>query len=63
MVCLGLEPMAAGWKLQTNPLSYGGTPIICNHRFILCLISSQELKLLAFLAYHKCSLHNWKLIY
>ena len=27
MVCLGFEPWAAGWKAQTNPLSYGGTPI------------------------------------
>ena len=26
MVCLGLEPGADGWKVQTNPLSYGGTP-------------------------------------
>ena len=26
MVRLGLEPRAAGWKAQTNPLSYGGTP-------------------------------------
>ena len=26
-MCLGLEPGAAGWKAQTNPLSYGGTPI------------------------------------
>ena len=25
MVCLGLQPGAAGWKAQTNPLSYGGT--------------------------------------
>ena len=25
MVCLGLEPGAAGWKAQTNPLSYCGT--------------------------------------
>ena len=25
MVCLGLEPGVAGWKVQTNPLSYGGT--------------------------------------
>ena len=24
MVCLGLEPGMAGWKAQTNPLSYGG---------------------------------------
>ena len=28
MVCLGLEPGAAGWKALTNPLSYGGTPIV-----------------------------------
>ena len=26
MVCLGHEPGAAGWRAQTNPLSYGGTP-------------------------------------
>ena len=26
MVCLGFKPRAAGWKAQTNPLSYGGTP-------------------------------------
>ena len=24
-MCLGVEPRAAGWKVQTNPLSYGGT--------------------------------------
>ena len=28
MVCLGIEPGAAGWKARTNPLSYGGTPIL-----------------------------------
>ena len=26
MVCLELKPGAAGWKAQTNPLSYGGSP-------------------------------------
>ena len=26
MVCLGLEPGAAWWKAQMNPLSYGSTP-------------------------------------
>ena len=26
MECLGVEPGAAWWKAQTNPLSYGGTP-------------------------------------
>ena len=25
MLCLGLEPRAAGWKVQTIPLSHGGT--------------------------------------
>ena len=30
MVCLGLEPWAAGWKVQTNPLSYGSTPKTSN---------------------------------
>ena len=28
MVYLGFEPGAAGWKAQTNPLSYGGIPEI-----------------------------------
>ena len=27
MACLGVKPRAAGWKVQMNPLSYGGTPI------------------------------------
>ena len=27
IVCLGLEPGAAGWKAQTNPQSYGGTQL------------------------------------
>ena len=26
MVYLGFEPGAAGWKAQTDPLSYGGAP-------------------------------------
>ena len=28
MVCLGLEPRAAGWKAQTKPRSYGGHPVV-----------------------------------
>ena len=36
MVCLGLEPRAAGWKVQTNPLSYGGIP-----SYFQCLIDLQ----------------------
>ena len=27
MVCLGFELVVAVWKVQMNPLSYGGTPI------------------------------------
>ena len=27
-MCLGLEPGVAGWKEQTNPLSYGSTPSV-----------------------------------
>ena len=32
MVCLGLEPRAVKWKVQTNPLSYGApqTYIVCH---------------------------------
>ena len=26
MVCMGCAPWSAGWKAQTNPLSYGGNP-------------------------------------
>ena len=28
MVCLGLKPGVAGWKAQTNPLSYGSIPFL-----------------------------------
>ena len=28
MACLGVEPQVAGWKAQTNPLSYGGTQVV-----------------------------------
>ena len=40
MVCLGLEPGAAGWKAQTNPLSYGGTRLMTsnNGREVVCLL-------------------------
>ena len=26
---VGFEPRVAGWKVQMNPLSYGGTPNFC----------------------------------
>ena len=39
MVCLGLKPMAAEWKAQTNPLRYGGTPkpYIVSYFYLLTL--------------------------
>ena len=43
MVCLGLEPGAAGWKAQMNPLSNGDTPnvyfIIKIGNFIAAMLS------------------------
>ena len=44
MACLGVKPGAAGWKVQTNPLSYGGTPncpleilhSTSNQRYVVC---------------------------
>ena len=30
MACLGLEPGAAGWKVETNPLSYGSPHVHFN---------------------------------
>ena len=40
MECLGVEPGVAWWKAQTNPLSYGGTPvIICLwHQLLVVLV-------------------------
>ena len=35
MMCLRLEPGAAGWKAQTNPLSYGGTRAFSVTKFSL----------------------------
>ena len=35
MVCLGFEPGVARWKMQTNPLSYGGTL-----RLLLLIVSN-----------------------
>ena len=38
MVCLGIEPGAAGWKVRTNPLSYSGTP----NKFLLLNMAKNE---------------------
>ena len=40
MACLGLEPGAAGWYAQTNPLSYGGTLKIQGLNLFLLLVQS-----------------------
>ena len=45
MVCLGLEPGAAGWKLQTNPLSYGGTPFV-NFHYLQMVFSENSLDMM-----------------
>ena len=59
MMCLGLEAVAAGWKAQTNPLSYGGTPKFFNgdtlshlppHSLSLPLSPSLSLSLFLFLS-------------
>ena len=34
MVCLGFEPGVAGWKAETNPLSYGGTVLFGQYLLI-----------------------------
>ena len=39
MVCLGLKPGMAGWKAQTNPLSYGSAPFL-NLNFIFILFKN-----------------------
>ena len=39
MVCLGLEPGVAGWKAQTNPLSYGAMvapQVVSHHKAFNC---------------------------
>ena len=40
MVCLGLEPVTGGWKVQTNLLSYRGPLIKNSHAKILNQLTS-----------------------
>ena len=52
MVCLEFEPGASGWKAQTNPPSYGGTPwplylIGCKYLLHICVGN-----VLAMIPYH-----------
>ena len=61
--CLGLKTRAAGWKVQTNPLSYGGTPnrIYIQWQFVIKMGHSRPLFLYFRLFYkqltvHKCSI-------
>ena len=50
MVCLGLEPRVAGWKVHMYPLSYGGTPIYY-FSFLRLLLRSSFLDGKSFLRY------------
>ena len=34
VVWLGLKPGVAGWKVLSNPLSYGGTPVLSFIKFV-----------------------------
>ena len=43
MVCLGLEPGAAGWEAQTNPLSYGNI-MLFTYLIIIFVISNVSFK-------------------
>ena len=45
MVCLGLEPGAAGWKAQTNPLSYGSTPGTSTYFHLWLVFSDSNIRL------------------
>ena len=55
MVCLGLEPGAAVWKVQKNPLSYGGTP----QRTRVRLVGKLEKFLVVFIS--QCTRLDWKI--
>ena len=37
MACLGFEPGVAGWKVQTNPLSYGYVSVSPHRHLSVCL--------------------------
>ena len=44
MVCLGLEPRAAGWKAQTIPLSYGAQFMMQKTHFCVLNLPFADLK-------------------
>ena len=56
MACLGVKPGVAGWKAQTNSLSYGGTPFsfLCDAKIRLIL---QFLS--ALVAWLQCDQKKW----
>ena len=43
MVCMGFQRGVAGWKVQTNPLSYGGT---LDYRMFIRLSTGQTVTVL-----------------
>ena len=50
MVYLGVKPSVGGWKAQTNPQSYGGTPSLpC--KFTLHRDTLKPCKMLCYFAF------------
>ena len=41
-MCLGFKPRAAGWKVRTNPLSYGGTPYLLIRPYSVLQINASK---------------------
>ena len=51
MVCLELEPGAAGESVQTNPLSYGGTPNVYKLFHLSAILFHKSIGFLYFILY------------
>ena len=55
MVCLGIEPGAAGWKVQINPLSYGGTLLSLYFKFVT---DHEEVEILILVLSYRSQCHK-----
>ena len=53
MVCLGFEPRAAGWQVQTKPRSYGGHPRVLYFSIVFMTSGPDEIE-----AYPSCLFIN-----
>ena len=56
MACLELKPRAAGWQAQTNPLSYGSTPPLCQFVLLSAILPPFRLSFGLFHLLLSCSL-------